>query len=59
MKKIFVIPAIEAVELSAESEVMGVFSVASSVGQSAQNTIVIKDDKSKADDGSFDYWCAK
>ena len=59
MKKIFVIPAVEAVELSAESEVMGVFSVASSVGQSAQNTIVIKDDKSKVDDGSFDYWCAK
>lgn len=59
MKKLFVSPVVEVKALSPDTEVMGVFSVASSAGQSASAVTVIKDTTSKADDNAFSYWNAK
>ena len=59
MKKLFTSPAIEVKSLSPETEVMGVFSLASSVGVTSETVTVVKDTTSKADGDSFGYWGSK
>ncbi len=59
MKKLFASPVVEVKALSPETEVMGVFSVASSVGVSSENVTIIKDTTSKVDNDAFGYWNAK
>ena len=59
MKKLFTNPVVEVKSLSPENEVMGVFSLASSVGQSADSVVVVTDTTSNASDASFGYWTSK
>ena len=59
MKKLFTNPVVEVKSLSPENEVMGVFSLASSVGQSADSVVVVKDTTSNVSSDAFSYWTSK
>ena len=59
MKKLFSAPVVEVKSLSPDTEVMGVFSLASSLGKPA-DTLVIKEDTTSVSTGdNFSYWTSK
>ena len=54
--KNFIHPEVEVKSLSAENEVMGIFSLSA---EAPTTTVVVTDDKSVATDDSFGYWTSK
>ena len=56
MKKLFTNPVVDVKSLSAENEVMGVFSLSA---EAPTTTVVVTDDKSVATDDKFGYWRSK
>lgn len=56
MKKLFTNPVVEVKALSAENEVMGVFSVSA---EAPKVTFTVDDSNSSVSGGSFDYWTSK
>ncbi len=59
MKKLFTSPAIEVKSLSPETEVMGLFSAATSVETTVSTDAVVVKDTTSVPADNFGYWSAK
>lgn len=56
MKKLFTNPVVEVKSLSAENEVMGVFSTSA---EAPKTTVIVDDSKTTVADEKFGYWTSK
>ncbi len=59
MKKLFNSPVIEVKSLSPETEVMGVFSLATSAETATPAGVTVVEDTTTLPENTFDYWTAK